>query len=132
MDIHDSAAKTASISKTLTVRVKPVPAAVMLNTATRIVSSWQVQQRQLGASWRKTTGSPSQNYLEASARAFGYFICIWCFHCGPGMPKAPIITVLLRPSGSYQPYGKFQPRCPCKYQTGSSFQVVQVFNAIRG
>ena len=69
---------------------------------------------------------------EASARAFGYFICIWCFHCGPGMPKVPIITVLLRPSGSYQPYGKFQPRCPCKYQTGSSFQVVQVFNAIRG
>ena len=33
---------------------------------------------------------------EASARAFGYFICIWCFHCGPGMPKAPIITVLLK------------------------------------
>ena len=39
MDIHHCAAKTASISKTPTVRVKPVPAAVMLNTATRIVSS---------------------------------------------------------------------------------------------
>ena len=33
---------------------------------------------------------------KASARAFGYFICIWCFHYGPGMPKAPIITVLLK------------------------------------
>ena len=28
--------------------------------------------------------------------------------------KLLLLRCYLRPSGSYQPYGKFQPRCPCK------------------
>ena len=75
----------------------------------------------------------SPNYpLKPVPGHLGISFAFGAFTVALACQKLLLLRCYLRPSGSYQPYGKFQPRCPCKYQTGSSFQVVQVFNAIRG
>ena len=86
---------------------------------------------QLEGGYLRVSAATVRVSLEASARAFGYFICIWCFHCGPGMPKAPIITVLLKAIRKLSAVWKVPAEMPLQ-MPGSSFQVVQVFNAIRG
>ena len=61
----------------------------------------------LGA-WLPTTSTkPVPGHLGISF-AFGAFtVALAC-------QKLLLLRCYLRPSGSYQPYGKFQPRCPCK------------------
>ena len=52
-------------------------------------------------------GKPVPGHLGISF-AFGAFtVALAC-------QKLLLLRCYLRPSGSYQPYGKFQPRCPCK------------------
>ena len=95
-----------------------------------------------GWSWRSCSGlgetcqpavsKPYRKEIKPVPGHLGISFAFGAFTVALACQKLLLLRCYLRPSGRYQPYGKFQPRCPCKYQTGSSFQVVQVFNAIRG